>query len=376
MILQRFTALRYRNIRESELSFSPGMNLLSGENAQGKTNVLEGIYFFARGKSFRGAADGEQVLFGERGFSLSLSYLSGGRENTLAYRFENGKREREKNGYTVSSASEMIGSFRAVLFYPEHLSLVKGGPAERRLFLNVAVSQLDGVYIRRLSAYQKQLENRNILLKNAQKTGYLDRDLLDSFSEGMAAAAAYIHLRREEYIERLLPYAEDFLSLLSGGRERLILSYESSLGTHGAEIIRDKESKDREKALCEAYFRLFCGHIGREIAAGTTLFGIQRDDMEIKIGERDARLYASQGQQRSVVLALKLGEGEVAREVGGEYPVYLFDDVLSELDEARRLSVLSMGGDRQMIVTSCEAGALGRYAAREIRVENGVYTPR
>ncbi len=371
MVLHRFNALRYRNIREAELFFSPGMNLLSGENAQGKTNVLEGIYFFARGKSFRGAGDGEQVFFGERGFSLSLSYLSGARENILSYRFENGKREREKNGYTVSSASEMIGSFRAVLFYPEHLSLVKGGPAERRLFLNVAISQLDGVYVKHLSSYQKRLENRNFILKTAQKTGYLDQDLLDSFSEGMAAAAAYIHARREEYIARLLPHAQEFLLSLSGGREALVLSYESSL----QDFPREGEG-ERESALFEGYLRLFKDNISREVAAGTTLYGIQRDDMEIKIGARDARLYASQGQQRSVVLALKLGEGEVSHDLGGEYPVYLFDDVLSELDEARRLSVISLGGDRQMIVTSCEAGVLGRYAAREIRVENGVYTPR
>ncbi len=361
MILSAFSCENYRNIASADIRFSPGMNLLSGENAQGKTNVLEAIYTFARGRSFRGAGDSEQVRFGAQGFRIGIDYASGGRQHTLSYRFENGKRRREKNGYTVASLSEMIGSFRAVLFYPEHLSLVKGGPAERRAFLNIAISQLDPVYIKRLASYGKRLEERNFLLKNAARGGYLERELIDSFSRGMADDAAYIHEKRESYIRMLTPHAAAFTDRLSGGREALSLSYEGSLPYEG------------EEELSLRYYRLFTERLGRETAAGTTLFGIQRDDLSVMIGEKPARIFGSQGQQRTLVLALKLAEGEVSREMTGEYPVYLFDDVLSELDDNRRLSVLACGADRQMIITGCDSGALGEYAAREIRVSAGTY---
>ncbi len=363
MQLRRFSAKNYRNIAEADILFSPGMNLLSGENAQGKTNVLDAIYTFARGRSFRGSTDPEQVKFGESGFRIAIDYQSEGREHSLSFAFENGRRERKKNGYTLGGLSEMIGSFRAVLFYPEHLSLVKGGPAERRAFLNIAISQLDPLYIKRLAAYGKRLEERNFLLKTASRGGYLDRELLDSFSFGMATDAAYIHGKRVSYLLSLSPHAAAFATRLSGGRESLSLAYAASLPEGG------------EGDLAAAYYRLFTENLARETAAGTTLFGPQRDDMEILIGDKPARVFGSQGQQRTVVLALKLGEGEVSREYTGEYPVYLFDDVLSELDEGRRLSVLSCGGDRQMIVTGCEKRLLGGYEAHEIRVAGGTYTP-
>ena len=143
MKITSFRAENYRNIKQVSLDFTPGVNLLYGQNAQGKTNLIEGIYTFARGKSFRGATDADQVRFGERGFSISLSFEeSGGEKSELTYRYFDGERKRLR-GVAPITLSEMMGRFRAVLFYPEHLDLVKGGPAERRLFLNIAISQFD-----------------------------------------------------------------------------------------------------------------------------------------------------------------------------------------------------------------------------------------
>ena len=357
MYITEFQALQYRNIAAATLSFRPGVNLLWGDNAQGKTNLLEGIYTFARGKSFRLATDAELCRFGERGYSLSLSCVTKARTVSLAYRFQGGVRERLLGGAPVSRLSEMIGHFRAVLFCPDHLQLVKGGPGERRLFLNIAISQIDRLYLHALSRYEKLLANRNSLLKAAQKGLYLDRDLIGAYSEGMAEAGEEIHRARLNYITQLNEEAGALLHALSGERERLCLTYQSDVpgGTR------------------EDYLKRLTSSLDREVAAGCTLFGVQRDEMAIAINGRDARTYASQGQARSVVLALKLGEGEAARRIGGEYPVFLFDDVLSELDEGRRAFLLSGAGERQIIMTSCERRGFEGVAANEICVKNGSY---
>jgi DNA replication and repair protein RecF len=244
-----------------------------------------------------------------------------------------------------------------VLFYPDHLQLVKGGPGERRLFLNIAISQLDPLYLRALSKYEKLLQNRNSLLKMAQKGGYFDRDLILAYSEGMAAEAETIFAARQGYIEKLNGEAGALLRALSGEREQLALTYEA----------------DVPEGTKEAYMRRFSDTLDREVAAGCTLFGVQRDEMAIAINGREARTYASQGQARSVVLALKLGEGEAARQMSGEYPVFLFDDVLSELDEGRRAFILGDAGRRQVIMTSCERRGFEGIAANEICVKSGVY---
>ncbi len=361
MILTHFYALHYRNIGEASLDFSPGVNLLFGKNAQGKTNVLEGIYTFARGKSFRSASDAEQVRFGERGFRIGIKFETEGRKRELSYRFYEGQRRRERNGAPVS-LHEMMGLFRAVLFYPEHLSLAKGGPAERRLFLNIAISQLDGVYMRALSDYQKNLENRNALLKMAAKTGYIDREELAAFSEGMARAAAVIYQRRSEYIDRLSFYARAHARVMSGEREELSLLYQADVAP----------AADGERVY-QSYLALFNENLTREMAAGTTLFGPHRDDMDILLGALSLRSFGSQGQQRSAVLALKLAEGDVAKEMTGEYPVFLFDDVLSELDEERRGYILSGMGEKQMIMTACERGGIDPYLSNVIYTEDGRY---
>ncbi|MBQ8174411.1 MAG: DNA replication/repair protein RecF [Clostridia bacterium] len=364
MKISSFEAENYRNMEKVRLDFSPGVNLLYGKNAQGKTNLIEGIYTFARGKSFRGATDADQVRFGERGFSLSLTFEEKEYgEQRLTYRYYDGERKRLRGAAPIS-LSEMMGKFRAVLFYPEHLDLVKGGPAERRLFLNIAISQLDKGYLRALSRYEKLREHRNAVLKEAAKFGYIDRDLLASYSEGMAEACATVAVARREYIDRLSGYAKDAQASLSGERERLSLRFSSDAGE-----ITDKES------VREKYIELYNTDISREMATGCSLFGVHRDDLEIFINDKEAKTFASQGQQRTAVLSLKMAEGEVCRERTGEYPVFLFDDVLSELDEGRRAVLLGGDGEKQIILTSCEGGERLGLAANEIYVEGGCYDP-
>ena len=334
-----------------------------GKNAQGKTNVVEGIYYFSRGKSFRGREDKELIRFGEEGFRIRLDYSSATGDESLEYAMFGKERLRKKNDYRITKVTEMIGSFKAVLFYPDDLGLVKDGPEERRGFLNVAASVCYAPYIRYYSDYKKALENRNCILKMMQKGLPIDPRELESWSDSLSEYASHIYLFREDYVNRLTVYAGRILKEISDGGEELQLIYESSVASG---------IKDRSRVKDE-FKKRFTESIDREIAAGVTLFGPHRDDLDIRINGKSARSFASQGQQRSIVLALKLSEGEVIKEISGEYPVFLFDDVLSELDERRRRYVLSEIGDRQIIITCCDKNECIGFTDNEIEVSGGEY---
>ena len=344
MKLKRFCARDFRNIEECDINFSDGVNLLYGKNAQGKTNAVEGIYIFSRGKSFRGREDSELIRFGCEGFRIYIEYEEKDADGSLEYCLYGKERQRKKNGYKINKVTEMIGSFKSVLFYPDDLRLVKGGPEERRNFLNVALSQIYPSYMKIYSDYKKALENRNCVLKFINKGFPVSREELDSWAESMAEYASHIYLMREEYIELLSYYSSKIMSEISEGKEELSLIYKSDINC---------EAEDREAAYSE-YKNIFTSELEREMIVGNSLFGPHRDDIEILINGKSARHFASQGQQRSVVLSLKLAEGEVNREICGEYPVFLFDDVLSELDEKRKKYVLSGIKERQIIITGCE----------------------
>ncbi len=363
MIIKRFRAESFRNIEKCDIEFSPGVNLLHGKNAQGKTNAMEGIYLFSRGRSFRGKDDSELMMMGSDGFRIAIEYEDKSGEQSLEYAHIGKDRLRKKNGYKISKVAEMIGSFRAVLFYPDNLSLVKDGPEERRAFLNIACANIYPSYIKIYADYKKALENRNCLLKFANKGYYFDERELASWSESMAEYASHIYIARAEYTEMLERHAREILLEISDGKEELALSYKSDI---------EKRETDRLRVR-EEYRRLLSENISREIGAGITLYGPHKDDIDIRLSGISARSFASQGQQRSVVLAMKLGEGEVCREISGEYPVFLFDDVLSELDEQRRRYVLTSSRERQIIITSCESEEYSRFADREIDVSDGKY---
>ena len=363
MIIKRFYAENFRNIERCDISFVPGVNLLYGNNAQGKTNVVEGIYVFARGKSFRAKEDKELLSFDKEGFRIGIDYISDSGDESLEYAHFGRERRRKRNGYKLKSAKEMIGSFRAVLFYPDDLSLVKDSPEERRAFLNIAIGKIYNIYIEFYSKYKIALENRNCILKNASKGKYYDSGELESWSSMMAEYAADIYLMRKEYIKKLELYANKVVRDISEGKEALTLSYKSDI---------EEEMSDRAEII-EIYKEVFKREIEKEKIVGTSLYGPHRDDMEIFINGRGARSYASQGQQRSIVLALKIAEGDVCYDRTGEYPVYLFDDVLSELDEGRKEYVLSRVRGKQLIITSCDEESLMELADRVIRVKEGRY---
>ncbi len=366
MISKKIYYEGFRNIKKQTLTLDDGVNILYGENAQGKTNALEGIYLFAHGKSFRTQNDRDMVSFETGKTKLELEFEDLGRTREMSFELFKTKRRECKLNKAPAKLSELIGLFRAVLFCPDHLSIVKEGPATRRGFINGALCQLKPVYLKSLQIYNKLLEQRNALIKLSADFPERYSSVLDLYSEQLAQQAAYIYSVRKKYIEKLNSHIGYFFDAMSNG-ESVRLRYKNS--------IKNEDIID-EKALIEKYYELFTSDRAKEITLGTTLHGIHRDDIIIELDGKDARLYASQGQQRSIALALKLGEGEISKDETGEYPIFLFDDVLSELDKNRQKFVINELSGRQVVVTSCDISGFGENVlenANLICVKNGTY---
>ena len=351
MICKQISIRNFRNIEEAEVSFSEGVNVLVGENAQGKTNLLEAIFYPSVGRSFRGAHTPEMIRFGE----------------SFARMFRDKQRQIEKNGLKMEKLSDVVGSFRAVLFCPEHLSMIKDGPAQRRSYMDMAISRMAPTYIHALQNYHHLLHQRNALLKSA----FHDRSTFDAtvglWSEQLAKEAAIISEMRLKFIRRVSGYVAECFQEMTGEKERPTVVFDGSSGQAEEEYLDRKQTEER-------YYSLLMSSHDREISAGATLWGIHKDDLDIRLNGKSARIYGSQGQQRSLALALKLAEGEICREEFGDYPVFLFDDVLSELDHTRREYLLHKIKDKQVILTSCEPDLLIRDGEiHKIVVKNGTY---
>ena len=368
MLVRGITLRDYRNVREADVRFTEGVNLLVGDNAQGKTNLLEGVYLFALGKSFRGAKEAELIRFGAEVASLSLDFASGGREQSAVIRMgAAGGRRRvvELNRVRLSRMSELIGSFRAVLFCPEHLSLIKDGPAVRRAYLDIAISQLRPMYLRALQRYNAVLRERNRLLKSADQQPRVFRETIELWSAQLAEQAAVIAPARLAYVEAVQAAAAAIFADMTGEREVPRFLYAPGFHLEAERCADPAEVRGQ-------MMRLLTGHLDREKAAGATLWGVHKDDLGIELNGRSARLYGSQGQQRSLALAMKLAEGEICAARAGERPVFLFDDVLSELDAARRAYLTRELAGRQVIMTTCER-AVFPDEANVIEVRGGEY---
>lgn len=369
MICNRVEIRNFRNSELAEVEFTDGVNVLLGSNAQGKTNLLEAVYLACTSKSFRASNDSQLIKFGADGAFVSVDFTDTRKQN-ITFKYQLGKRRQiELNKNKVTKISDMIGRFKCVLFCPEHLSLIKGAPAVRREFLDFAISQLRPMYAVSLQKYERILKERNSLLKNALDDRATYDSTIEFWNEQLCHEAAIISRMRESYIKQAEAYmAECFIEMSKRtGRENEIptLKY---LGSS------KQESYDDLGVTRDNYMRLLHERPEREIFAGTSLYGVHRDDVEICLGDRSARDFASQGQQRSLALCLKLAEGEIVKKDSGEYPVFLLDDVLSELDEGRRKYLIDEIKGKQVIMTSCESDSELYKSANVITVKDGVYT--
>ena len=336
----------FRNVENEVINFTDGINVIYGQNAQGKTNILESIYLFARGKSFRAFKDKELIKFGYDLSTLKLGFLKDGSNITLGVEIpKSGPKRFYRNRVKVDKTSEIIGEFRAVLFCPSHLGIIKDAPSVRRKFLDVAISQLRPIYIKMMTKYNSLIESRNAILKMDPIQRQNSLMMLDVYSEELAYLCADISMMRVDYIKKLDYWVKIFFEEMTKGKEVPKITYETSVGKN--------DFNDRE-VLKNEYLSLLKNNFEKELKYGATLYGIHKDDLKIELNSMDSRFYSSQGQQRSLALAMKMAEGEISREYSGEYPVFLFDDVLSELDETRKSYILSNISKRQVIITACE----------------------
>jgi len=347
-----FQARDFRNLETVELSPCEGVNVVFGENGQGKTNLLEGIWLFTGCRSFRGADTGEMVMEGKARAVLDVRFASHGREQSARLDLEQ-RRALQLGGFAQETPRRMLGVFPAVAFTPGTLALVQGGPGERRRFLDVALSMLTPAYAVRLSKYLKALAQRNALLRQADPS----QELLDTWDAALAVEAAGICAARLRYMKQLFPRAGEFYAGISGGREALGLDYKLS----GVE-------EPTEEAYTQALNRARKSELRRQM----TTLGPHRDDLALTLDGRPSREFGSQGQQRTAALALKLAEAAVLFEATQERPVALLDDVLSELDARRQADLLRYLEGWQVFLTCCEPShTLHGRAGKVFHVEHG-----
>lgn len=351
MLVKSIRCVNFRNLGNATAEPCDGMNVIYGENAQGKTNLIEAIWLFTGAKSFRAAKDSAFLTKGKQKGFCELDFTALGTEYTAKMEFVE-KRTAYLNDKALSSPSRLAGQFNAIVFSPSDLSLVSDGPAVRRHFIDLAIGQLYPAYINILKDYTRAVTQRNQIIKDYRYDSTLGV-MLDVFEEEIAANGAKIIDHRRRYLERLKEFIPEIYSGLSSGRENVAAGY---LCTCEGERLLERLHEVRRE----------------DMYSGVTSIGPHRDDIELTVNGLAARGYGSQGQKRSIALSIKLSQAEVIKNVVGESPVCLLDDVMSELDPGRQNYILNHIRGWQSFLTCCDpSNCAGLRDGMIFRVENG-----
>jgi DNA replication and repair protein RecF len=362
-VIKSLQLKNFRNYREEEIVFSGNVSLIYGENAQGKTNIVEALYLFATGKSHRTKNINELIRYGENFFNIRLHFEDNNYEQTLEIRYEKGKaKQLSINDVKKERMSDLLGVVPSVLFAPESLLYVKGSPGERRKILDIVLCQMSKRYLTDLQKYNRIIKNKNILLRGLQ-TGIKHQEQLEIWNMSQAKAGSNIIFERKNLVKNLELRMNRLLQGISEGKEQITLKYKTF----------DENNKSVYEALADAIQR----NLDREIDQGSCLIGPHRDDLEIYVNQRNSRIYCSQGQQRSVALALNIAILEELEEKIGKAPILLLDDVMSELDEKRQKYLFDIIDKRQTIITTTEKSkfeTIGERVISYIQVKDGKIT--
>ncbi len=345
MKIERIALNGFRNYAWETVSFAPGTNVISGPNAQGKTNLLEAVYLLASGRSFRTRFDRELIGFDFSEADLLADVDSHGRKQTVSIRLRPGQTKRILVNGVKKTAAQLSETMNVVLFCPDDLDLIREGAAVRRRLLDNAIGQIRPRYAEILSEFNRLYEHKTRILRDWREKPSL-LETLDEFSDGMCRASAQLIRYRAAYTSRLNEAAPPIHREFSGDGEQLEILYRT------VSTVRDPFASAKEiyYDLCEHQEK----HRQAELDSAQCLSGAHKDDLEILLNGRAARSFASQGQTRTAALSLKLAEREILLAETGEYPVLLLDDVLSELDSRRQEFVLNRIDGGQTLITCCE----------------------
>lgn len=364
MIVKSALLEGFRNYKRSLAHFSDGVNLIIGKNAQGKTNLLEAIYFLSSGRSFRPINEKDLISFGSEGAYIRAEITSGGREQMLEARFFHGRRrEIYANNVKLKKLAELTGSLTAVVFGPDDLNMIKEGAAVRRKMIDHRLSQLRPGYVSALAEFNRLYEHKTRILRGYREKPSL-LELLDDFDLQLAEQSARLIYYRSAFAGILSRKAASIHKDFSNGAEALDIQYKTVGGL-------DASGKKPEQLL-PALVEHQRAHRQAELSSGLCLSGAHKDDLEIYINGTPARRFASQGQARTASVSVKLAERDVHYDESGEYPVLLLDDVLSELDAARQSFILGKITSGQILITCCDdSTVIKNPGAAILRVENG-----
>ena len=365
MILKKLTIENFRNYDKAVCEFSPEVNVINGANAQGKTNLLEAAYYLSGAGSFRSRSSKELIRFGQSDFRLFAEIESEGREQTIEISLNQmGRKKILVNGVKKRSAAELSGKLCCVLFSPDDMELIRGGAATRRRLMDGAISQLRPNYAASLSRFNKYYEHKVRILRDWREKPDL-LEVLDDFNYNLAHLGAQLIYYRAAWCRRLAEEAGAVHTEVSGRGEKLELSYKTVKTVPQPEGMKPQE-------ILECLLDHQKSHKQAELESGMVLSGAMKDDIIAKINGVEAKNFASQGQARTAVLAIKLAEREIIQSTTGEYPLLLLDDVLSELDEVRQDFVLNKIAGGQVFITCCDGRQVSdRIGGKLIFVDDG-----
>lgn len=365
MRIDGLTLQNFRNYEEQAVSFDPWCNVIFGENAEGKTNLLEAVVYLSCGRSHRARSDRELIRFGESEAKLTGNLFARDREFLVeAALFRDRRRKLWVNRVPARNAAALSQVYNTVFFCPEDLFLIREGAAVRRKFMDTALCQLRPRYAAALADYTRTYDHKTRILRDCEEKPDL-LSALPEFNERLVRSGAVLIHYRAQFAVRLAEYAADNHRECSGGKETLGLAYQtvSSVTDPGAEL----------EVLANQLREHMERHGQAELASRLCLSGPHKDDLAVTVNGRDAKAFSSQGQTRTAALALKLAEREIYKNVTGEYPVLLLDDVLSELDPRRQEFVLNRISGGQVFITCCEDDRLPKMlGGKVLHVKNGV----
>ena len=351
MWIKNIKIKNFRNYEKEEINLEKNINIFYGENAQGKTNIIEAIFLCSLGKSFRAKKDLEMIKLNKENAIVEIEYEKSDRDGKIKIELNN-KKNIYLNGIKIKKLSELLGNLNIVIFTPDDINILKGGPQNRRRFLDIMISQLRPNYMHILNLYLKTIEQRNKYLRQIKEQN-ADEKLLEIWDEKLAEYAIKICEYREEFLNKIINKIKNIHNNITNGKEEIELEYIT-------------ECKNKEN-----YLKLLKERKKLDIIKGFTTKGVHRDDFVIYINKKEINIYGSQGQNRTAMLSLKLAELQVIYDEIGEYPILLLDDFMSELDKNRRKNFLENIKDTQVIITGTEKLDIENLKYLEYNVSNG-----